>query len=98
MITIHELCEQAYHIDQIDVLRMTRQMIPEIVSFSSEELFPDYPSTPYTDINPDATDQEIFKIRLLPMFLIRLQLIVPDYPHPHLMLRMQSPKHLSGIA
>lgn len=98
MITIHELCEKAYHIDQIDVLRMTRQILPEIVSFSSDELFPDYPSTPYTEIHPEATEKEIFETRLLPMFLIRLKLIKPNYPYPQIMLSIQSPKHIFGTA
>lgn len=63
---IREFIIAAYRVDGIKLEKFCPEHGFENVSVTYNEIFLKYPTTPYRDEHPNATDKEIFEKRILP--------------------------------
>jgi len=96
MMDINEYYRQALETDGLNIIEFIQKYFPEI-SIKQTELFPNYPSQPYRQMNPDATNDEIFMKRVHPWLLSPIQLVSKTVPNVPITVHLQT-SPFSGTA
>lgn len=96
MMDIYEYCQQAEETDGLNVAEMIRKHFP-YMDIGKAELFPDYPLQPYRQLDPKATHDDIFLMRVKPWLIGTVKLIAPNVPNIPLTVHLQTSPY-SGAA
>lgn len=90
MMSAAEYILAAKLVDNIDLLSLIRKHVPQLKYIGSEEIFPDYPTVPYSHIDSIADPDTIFLVRIKPWLCNTYKCMEPNVRNRNAMIFCQT--------